>query len=122
VCFAFAAALAWCKCTAEHDRPLFSSAACSQITLPAATSPTQTTLSRIPLPYKPDALEPAIDTLTMNLHWGRHYQVFFTNLNTALANRTDLRALGITGGVCEVCTSAFPKAVLPLCLLDTVQM
>lgn len=84
--------------------------AAAQITLPAATSPTQTTLSRIPLPYKPDALEPAIDTLTMNLHWGRHYQVFFTNLNTALANRTDLRALGITGLVKAVGGTTLPAA------------
>lgn len=71
-----------------------------RIRLPGATPTTTTTLARIALPYRFDALEPAIDTLTMELHWGRHYQTFFTNLNTLLANRTDLSALGITGVWC----------------------
>ncbi len=37
-----------------------------------------------PLPYAPDALEPAIDAQTMTIHHGRHHQGYVTNLNRAL--------------------------------------
>lgn len=36
------------------------------------------------LPYAPDALEPYIDTQTMEIHHGRHHQAYITNLNAAL--------------------------------------
>ena len=38
-----------------------------------------------PLPYAFDALEPHVDTLTMQIHHGRHHQAYVNNLNTALA-------------------------------------
>ena len=41
------------------------------------------------LPYAPEALEPHIDTLTMQIHHGKHHQAYVTNLNKAL-DGTDL--------------------------------
>jgi Fe-Mn family superoxide dismutase len=37
------------------------------------------------LPYAPDALEPHIDTTTMQIHHGKHHQAYVDNLNKALA-------------------------------------
>jgi Fe-Mn family superoxide dismutase len=36
------------------------------------------------LPYGHDALEPHIDTLTMQIHHGKHHQAYVDNLNKAL--------------------------------------
>ena len=36
------------------------------------------------LPYAHDALEPHIDTETMEIHHGKHHQAYINNLNTAL--------------------------------------
>ena len=36
------------------------------------------------LPYAHDALEPHIDTLTMQIHHGKHHQAYVDNLNKAL--------------------------------------
>ena len=37
-----------------------------------------------PLPYPPDALEPHIDKMTMEIHHGKHHNAYVTNLNKAL--------------------------------------
>ena len=38
-----------------------------------------------PLPYAYDALEPHIDTLTMQIQHGKHHQAYVDNLNKAIA-------------------------------------
>lgn len=43
-----------------------------------------------PLPYAPDALEPHIDKMTMEIHHGKHHNTYVTNLNKALESAADL--------------------------------
>lgn len=43
-----------------------------------------------PLPYSHDALEPHIDTTTMQIHHGKHHQAYVTNLNKALESAPEL--------------------------------
>ena len=43
-----------------------------------------------PLPYAPDALEPSIDALTMQIHHGKHHQAYVTNLNAAIDKAPEL--------------------------------
>jgi len=42
------------------------------------------------LPYGFDALEPHIDTQTMQIHHGKHHQAYVNNLNAALDKHPDL--------------------------------
>jgi|GEM_PF-1375723 len=42
------------------------------------------------LPYSHDALEPHIDTATMQIHHGKHHQAYVTNLNKALESAPEL--------------------------------
>jgi superoxide dismutase, Fe-Mn family len=43
-----------------------------------------------PLPYAPDALEPHIDKMTMEIHHGKHHNAYVTNVNKALESAPDL--------------------------------
>ena len=43
-----------------------------------------------PLPYPKDALEPYIDTMTMEIHHDKHHNAYFTNVNKAIAGKADL--------------------------------
>lgn len=45
-----------------------------------------------PLPYNYDALEPYIDTQTMQLHHDMHHQAYVNNLNTAVQKHSDLQS------------------------------
>lgn len=45
-----------------------------------------------PLPYAPDALEPYIDKMTMEIHHGKHHNAYVTNLNKALEGNAALQA------------------------------
>ncbi len=42
------------------------------------------------LPYAHDALEPHVDTQTMQIHHGKHHAAYVTNLNKALESAPDL--------------------------------
>jgi Fe-Mn family superoxide dismutase len=42
------------------------------------------------LPYPTNALEPSIDTMTMEIHHGRHHKAYVDNLNKALEGQTAL--------------------------------
>jgi len=44
-----------------------------------------------PLPYPSDALEPYIDTQTMEIHHGKHHAAYVNNLNKALEQAPDLQ-------------------------------
>src|SRR5436305_12117772 len=44
-----------------------------------------------PLPYAPDALEPHIDKMTMEIHHDKHHGAYVTNLNKALESAPDLQ-------------------------------
>lgn len=46
-----------------------------------------------PLPYAPDALEPAIDAQTMNIHHGKHHQGYINKLNAALEPHAELHGM-----------------------------
>jgi len=48
-----------------------------------------------PLPYATDALEPYIDTLTMEIHHGKHHGAYVTNVNKALESAPELAGLSI---------------------------
>ncbi|MDO8835773.1 MAG: superoxide dismutase [Vicinamibacterales bacterium] len=43
------------------------------------------------LPYAHDALEPFIDTMTMQIHHGKHHATYVTNLNAALDQYPDFQ-------------------------------
>jgi len=48
-----------------------------------------------PLPYDFGALEPHIDTQTMQIHHGKHHATYVTNLNAALEKYPDLQAKNV---------------------------
>src|SRR5436305_14910494 len=48
-----------------------------------------------PLPYDYSALEPYIDTQTMQLHHDKHHQAYVTNANNALQGHDQLAAMSI---------------------------
>jgi Fe-Mn family superoxide dismutase len=54
-------------------------------------------LEQAPLPYAPEALEPHIDALTMNIHHGKHHATYVTKLKEALTaggiSGTDVTAM-----------------------------
>jgi superoxide dismutase, Fe-Mn family len=45
-----------------------------------------------PLPYPPDALEAAIDKMTMEIHHGKHHKAYVDNLNAALEGQPALQS------------------------------
>jgi superoxide dismutase, Fe-Mn family len=45
-----------------------------------------------PLPYPKDALEPHFDALTMEIHHDKHHAAYVTNVNKAIAGKTDLES------------------------------
>ena len=61
------------------------------------------------LPYAHDALEPFIDTMTMQIHHGKHHAAYVTNLNAALEQYPDFQKHGIDDLIRNIAT--VPEAV-----------
>jgi Fe-Mn family superoxide dismutase len=48
-----------------------------------------------PLPYPKNALEPNIDAQTMEIHHDKHHAAYVTNVNKAIAGKTDLESKSV---------------------------
>jgi Fe-Mn family superoxide dismutase len=62
------------------------------------------------LPYAPDALEPHIDKMTMEIHHGKHHNAYVTNLNKALESAPDLASKSIEELLANNC-AIVPEAI-----------
>jgi Fe-Mn family superoxide dismutase len=62
-----------------------------------------------PLPYAFDALEPAIDALTMEIHHDKHHATYVANLNKALESQPELQGRSIEDLLADL--NAIPEAV-----------
>ena len=47
------------------------------------------------LSYPPEALEPYIDKMTMEIHHGRHHKAYVDNVNKALEGQAGLQTLSV---------------------------
>jgi superoxide dismutase, Fe-Mn family len=61
------------------------------------------------LPYPPDALEAAIDKMTMEIHHGKHHKAYVDNLNAALQGHDALAAKPIEQLLKEI--NGVPEAI-----------
>jgi superoxide dismutase, Fe-Mn family len=62
------------------------------------------------LPYAPDALEPSIDKMTMEIHHGKHHNAYVTNLNKALESAPDLAGKSVEELLANNC-AIVPEAI-----------
>lgn len=63
---------------------------CSSFSVSAFANFTQA-----PLPYKSNALEPAIDQQTMEIHYGKHHKAYVDNLNAQIKTYPELDKLTV---------------------------
>jgi Fe-Mn family superoxide dismutase len=61
------------------------------------------------LPYATDALEPNIDTATMEIHHGRHHNAYVTNLNNALKSAPELENKSVEDLIADL--NAVPESI-----------
>jgi Fe-Mn family superoxide dismutase len=61
------------------------------------------------LPYAPNALEPHIDEMTMQIHHGKHHQAYVNNLNAALEKHPELQSKSIEELLADI--NAIPEAI-----------
>jgi Fe-Mn family superoxide dismutase len=61
------------------------------------------------LPYPSDALEAAIDKMTMEIHHGKHHKAYVDNLNAALQGQPNLEAKPIDQLMREI--NSVPEAI-----------
>ena len=61
-----------------------------------------------PLPYAPSALEPHIDTMTMEIHHGRHHQAFITALNAQAKDNPALKPEAVEAVLREISKHPVP--------------
>lgn len=62
-----------------------------------------------PLPFAPNALEPAIDAKTMEIHHGKHHAAYVDNLNKALKDLPELAAKPVNELIANL--NAVPEAI-----------
>jgi Fe-Mn family superoxide dismutase len=62
------------------------------------------------LPYAPDALEPHIDKMTMEIHHGKHHNAYVTNLNKALESAPELASKSLDELLANNC-ALVPEAI-----------
>lgn len=55
-----------------------------------------------PLPYPSNALEPSIDTRTMEIHHGKHHAAYVNNLNNALAKYPELQTKTVVELIADI--------------------
>lgn len=63
-----------------------------------------------PLPYAPEALEPHIDKMTMEIHHGKHHGAYVTNLNKALESAPNLQGKTVEDLLANNC-AIVPEAI-----------
>jgi Fe-Mn family superoxide dismutase len=61
------------------------------------------------LPYAHNALEPHIDTTTMEIHHGRHHNAYVTNLNAALESAPELQEKSIEDLIADL--ASVPESI-----------
>lgn len=64
------------------------------------------------LPYEYDALEPVIDTQTMQIHHTRHHQTYIDKLNTGLSSYPNYEWLSVTDLLSQF--DSLPEALKPV--------
>ena len=62
-----------------------------------------------PLPYEFNAVEPAIDALTMEIHHDKHHAAYVANLNKALESQPELQGKSIEALLADL--NAIPEVV-----------
>jgi superoxide dismutase, Fe-Mn family len=62
------------------------------------------------LPYAPDALEPYVDKMTMEIHHGKHHNAYVTNLNKALESAPELASKSVEELLANNC-AIVPEAI-----------
>ena len=93
-------------------RALFSSVTATAVTFAAprlACAQAAGPYALPPLPYAFDANEPHIDTITMQIHHGRHHATFVANLNAAVKDYPQLATLAPDGLVSR--TAEIPESI-----------
>ena len=75
----------------------------------AQAAPAWAQFSLPPLPYAPEALEPAIDATTMTIHHDRHHGTYVANLNGQIKANPKLANLNLDALQGQI--SQFPAAV-----------
>ena len=75
----------------------------------AQAAPAWAQFSLPPLPYAPEALEPAIDATTMTIHHDRHHGTYVANLNGQIKANPKLANLSLDALQGQI--SQFPAAV-----------
>jgi len=79
-------------------RRFLQAAGADALAMPALSAPALAQKGGFSLPkllYPTDALEPHIDTKTMDIHHGKHHQAYVDNLNKALAGAPELMSKSI---------------------------